>query len=164
MWVLFYVLQKKTTMSYMVSKNSITRFPFKELSLRNLNSKLAINKLIRYYFQSSNKFSFHCGAEMFIFTWDISYFVQTNTLNFSIYMSGWACYKVFKKGIIWTWWSKTLMSVVHVSKRSQENMVVLLVLYVGWESWCVAIIIWLSKQFDIKDLGETSYILRLKLW
>ena len=56
-------------------------------------------------------------------------------------------------------------------KRHRDIVVIFLVLYVddillirndvGVMS---SINIWLSSQFDMKDLGEASYILGIKLW
>jgi len=58
-----------------------------------------------------------------------------------------------------------------VCKRHQDIVVIFLVLYVD-DILLIAndvgvmssVKIWLSSQFDIKDLGEASYILGIKLW
>ena len=56
-------------------------------------------------------------------------------------------------------------------KRHQEKVVIFLVLYVdeilliGNDVGVMSSVkIWLSSQFDMKDLSETSYILGIKLW
>ena len=58
-----------------------------------------------------------------------------------------------------------------VYKRCQDKVVTFLVLYVddilliGNDVGVLSSIrIWLSNQFDMKDLGEASYILGIKLW
>ena len=58
-----------------------------------------------------------------------------------------------------------------VYKRHQEKVVIFLVLYVddilliGNDVGVMSSIkIWLSCQFDMKDLGKASYILGIKLW
>ena len=55
-------------------------------------------------------------------------------------------------------------------KRRNENMVVFLILYVddiiliGNDVGTLSSVkVWLTTQFDIKDLGEASHILRIKL-
>ena len=56
-------------------------------------------------------------------------------------------------------------------KRHQDIVVIFLVLYVD-DILLIAndvgvmssVKIWLSSQFDIKDLGEASYILGIKRW
>ena len=56
-------------------------------------------------------------------------------------------------------------------KRHQDKVVMFLVLYVddilliGNDVGVMSSIkIWLSSQFDMKDLGEANYILGIKLW
>ena len=58
-----------------------------------------------------------------------------------------------------------------VYKRHQDKVVTFLVLYVddilliGNDVRVMSSVkIWLSSQFDMKDLGEASYILGIKLW
>ena len=58
-----------------------------------------------------------------------------------------------------------------VCKRHQDNVVIFLVLYVDYIQLIgndvgvmSSVKIWLSSQFDMKDLGEASYILGIKLW
>ncbi len=70
--------------------------------------------------------------------------------------------------IVW-FWSKPDEPCVY--KRCQDKVVTFLVLYVddilliGNDVGVLSSIrIWLSNQFDIKDLGEASYILGIKLW
>ena len=60
------------------------------------------------------------------------------------------------------------MNLVH--KKSSGNVVVFLVLYVddillvGNDVGILSLVkVWLSVQFDIKDLGEVSHILGIKL-
>ena len=57
-----------------------------------------------------------------------------------------------------------------VYKRSSGNMIVFLILYVddiliigNNVETLSSVKVWLSKQFDIKDLGEASHILGIKL-
>ena len=56
-------------------------------------------------------------------------------------------------------------------KRHQDKVVIFLVLYaddilpIGNDVGVMSSVkIWLSSQFDMKDLGEASYILGIKLW
>ena len=58
-----------------------------------------------------------------------------------------------------------------VYKTHQDKVVIFLVLYVddilliGNAIQVMSLVkIWLSSQFDMKDLGEASYILGIKLW
>ena len=58
-----------------------------------------------------------------------------------------------------------------VYKTHQDKVVIFLVLYVddilliGNDIGVLSLVkIWLSSQFDMKDLGEASYILGIKLW
>ena len=58
-----------------------------------------------------------------------------------------------------------------VYKRHQDKVVTFLVLYVddilliGNDVRVMPLVkIWLASQFDMKDLGEASYILGIKLW
>ena len=58
-----------------------------------------------------------------------------------------------------------------VYKRHQDKVVMFLVLYVddilliGNDVGVISSVkIWLSIQFDMKDLGEANYILGIKLW
>ena len=59
----------------------------------------------------------------------------------------------------------------YVYKRHRDKVVIFLVLYVddillnGNDLGVISSVkIWLSSQFDMKDLGEASYILGIKLW
>ena len=58
----------------------------------------------------------------------------------------------------------------YVYKRHQDKVVIFLVLNVddilliGNVGVMSSVKIWLSSQFDKKDLGEASYILGIKLW
>ena len=59
----------------------------------------------------------------------------------------------------------------YVYKRHQDKLVIFLVLYVddilliGNDVGVMSLVkIWLSGQFDIKNLGEASYILGIKLF
>ena len=56
-------------------------------------------------------------------------------------------------------------------KRHQDKVVMFLVLYVndilliGNDVGVMSSVkVWLSSQFDIKDLGEANFILRIKFW
>ena len=56
-------------------------------------------------------------------------------------------------------------------KRNQDKVVMLQVLYVddilliGNDVGVMSSVkVWLSSQFDIKDLGEANFILGIKLW
>ena len=56
-------------------------------------------------------------------------------------------------------------------KRHQDKVVIFLVLYVddilliGNDVRVISSVkIWLSSQFDMKDLGEANFILGIKLW
>ena len=56
-------------------------------------------------------------------------------------------------------------------KRYQDKVVIFLVLYVddvlliGNDVGITSLVkIWLSSQFDVKDLREANYILGIKLW
>ena len=58
-----------------------------------------------------------------------------------------------------------------VYKRHQDKVVIFLILYandillIGNDVGVMSSVkIWLSSQFDMKDLGEASYILGIKLW
>ena len=58
-----------------------------------------------------------------------------------------------------------------VYKRHQDKVVIFLVLYVddilliGNDIGVMSSVkIWLSSQFDMKDLAETNFILGIKLW
>ena len=58
-----------------------------------------------------------------------------------------------------------------VYKRHQDKVVIFLVLYVNDILLIENVVgvmslvkIWLSSQFDMKDLGEANYILGIKLW
>ena len=58
-----------------------------------------------------------------------------------------------------------------VYKRHQDKAVIFLILYandillIGNDVGVMSSVkIWLSSQFDMKDLGEASYILGIKLW
>ena len=58
-----------------------------------------------------------------------------------------------------------------VYKRHRDKVVMFLVLYVddilfiGNDVWVMSSVkVWLSSQFDMKDLGETNFILGIKLW
>ena len=58
-----------------------------------------------------------------------------------------------------------------VYKRHQHKVVIFLILYandillIGNDVGVMSSVkIWLSSQFDMKDLGEASYILGIKLW
>ena len=57
-----------------------------------------------------------------------------------------------------------------VYKRHQDKVVLFLVLYVddilliGNDVWVMSSVkVWLSSQFDMKDLGEANFILGIKL-
>ena len=59
----------------------------------------------------------------------------------------------------------------YVYKRHQDKVVMFLVLYVddilliGNDVGVMSSVkIWLSRQFDMRDLGEANFILRIKLW
>ena len=65
--------------------------------------------------------------------------------------------------------NKILM--IHVYKRHQDKVLMFLVLYVddilliGSDVGVMSSVkIWLSIQFDMKDLGEANFILGIKLW
>ena len=56
-------------------------------------------------------------------------------------------------------------------KRHQDKVVIFLALYVddilliGYDVGVMSSVkIWLSSQFDVKDLGKANYILGIKLW
>ena len=56
-------------------------------------------------------------------------------------------------------------------KRHQDKVVMVLVLYVddilliGNDVGVISLVkIWLSSQFDVKDLGKANFILGIKLW
>ena len=56
-------------------------------------------------------------------------------------------------------------------KRHQEKVVMFLVLYfddillIGNDVGVMSLVkVWLSSQFDMKDLGEANFILRIKFW
>ena len=56
-------------------------------------------------------------------------------------------------------------------KRHRDKVVMFLVFYVddilliGNDVWVMlSVKVWLSSQFDIKDLGEANFILGIKLW
>ena len=56
-------------------------------------------------------------------------------------------------------------------KRHQDKVVMFLVLYVddilliGNDIRLMSSVkVWLSSQFDVKDLGEANFILEIKLW
>ena len=58
-----------------------------------------------------------------------------------------------------------------VYNRHQDKVVIFLILYandillIGNDVGVMSSVkIWLSSQFDMKDLGEASYILGIKLW
>ena len=58
-----------------------------------------------------------------------------------------------------------------VYKRHQDKVVMFLILYVddilligNDVGVMLSVTIWLLSQFDIKDLGEANYIIRIKLW
>ena len=58
-----------------------------------------------------------------------------------------------------------------VYKRHQDDVVMFLVLYVddilliGNDVGVMSSVkVWLSSQFDMKDLGEANFILGIKLW
>ena len=59
----------------------------------------------------------------------------------------------------------------YVYKRHQDKVIMFLVLYVddilliGNDVGVMSSVkVWLSSQFDIKDLGEANFILGIKLW
>ena len=56
-------------------------------------------------------------------------------------------------------------------KKHRDKVVMFLILYVddilliGNDVWVMSSVnIWLPSQFDMKDLGEVKFILRIKLW
>ena len=70
--------------------------------------------------------------------------------------------------VIWFW---TNLDESYVYKRHQDKIVMFLVLYiddilliendVGVTS---SVKVWLSSQFDMKDMGEANFIQGIKLW
>ena len=59
----------------------------------------------------------------------------------------------------------------YVYKRHQDMYLMFLVLYVddilllgNDVRVMLSVKVWLSSQFDMKDLGEANFILRIKLW